>query len=190
MSAARRPAAFLDRDGTIVRDTEYLRDPDAVELLPGAAQAIASLNARNIPVIVVTNQSGIARGLITEAEYRAVAARLDQLLAEFGAHVDATYFCPHLPEISGPCECRKPGLLLYRRAIEEHGLDARTSAFFGDRARDVAAAAVLGGRGYLIPSDSTTGDDLAAAVGAVQQATTLGEAIHDAFGVTPMPDRR
>lgn len=187
---ARRPAAFLDRDGTIIRDTEYLRDPADVELIPGAAQAIASLNAANIPVIVVTNQSGIARGLISEGEYRAVAARVDQLLAEFGALIDATYYCPHLPEISGPCECRKPGVLLYRRAIEEHRLDAAASAFFGDRARDVAAAIVLGGRGYLIPSDATTGEDLAAAVGPVQQATTLGEAVRDAFGVTPPRDRR
>ena len=187
---AGRPAAFLDRDGTIVRDTAYLRDPADVELIPGAAHAIALLNAANIPVIVVTNQSGIARGLLTEAEYHRVAGRLDELLAAEGARIDATYFCPHLPEISGSCECRKPGVLLYRRAIADHHLDARRSAFFGDRARDVAAAEILGGLGYLIPSDATTGEDLAAAVGPVQQATTLGEAIGDAFGVTALPDRR
>lgn len=189
MTAA-RPAAFLDRDGTIIRDTEYLRDPDDVELLPGAATAIAALNAAQIPVIVVTNQSGIARGLLTVTEYHRVAARLEQQLSEWGAHIDATYFCPHLPEITGPCECRKPGVLLYRRAIADHHLDAKGSAYFGDRARDVAAAEILGGRGYLIPSDSTTGSDLAAAVGVVQQATTLGEAVRDAFGVTALPDRR
>src|ERR1043165_10137569 len=114
-----RRAAFLDRDGTIIRDTEYLRDPEQVELLPGAAAAIKRLNDAGIPVIVVTNQSGIARGLLTEQDYERVRMRVDQELAKHGARIDATYHCPHYPEITGPCDCRKPGLKFYLQAAEE-----------------------------------------------------------------------
>lgn len=185
-----RAAAFLDRDGTIIRDTEYLRDPADVELLPGVAPVIAALNAARIPVIVVTNQSGIARGLMTEADYTRVAMRLDALLAAEGARLDATYHCPHLPEISGPCECRKPGVLLYRRAMADHALDASASAYAGDRWRDIAAADAFGGRGYLVPSAATTADDRARTGGALRIVASLEEAVRDAFGVTPLPHRR
>ena len=96
-----RPAIFLDRDGTIIRDTEYLRDPDQVELLPGAAQAIKRLNDARWPVIVVTNQSGIARGLLTEQDYERVRMRVDKSIAEAaGAKIDATYHCPHHPYLT------------------------------------------------------------------------------------------
>src|SRR5689334_18340998 len=113
--AARR-AVFLDRDGTLIEDARYIRDPAVVRLLPSVAAAVARLNAAGILAIVVTNQSGIARGFLTEAEYLAVKQRVDDLLAREGAHLDAHYFCPHLPEITGPCECRKPGTRLYRQA--------------------------------------------------------------------------
>jgi HAD superfamily hydrolase (TIGR01662 family) len=86
-----RAAVFLDRDGTIVSDPGYLRDPALVVMLHGAGPAIARLNRAGLPVIVVTNQSGISRGLMTEAQYRSVAARLDHLLQSFGARIDATY---------------------------------------------------------------------------------------------------
>ncbi len=99
---------FLDRDGTIIRDTEYLSRPDDVELLPGAADAIRALNDAAVPVVVVTNQSGIARGYLSVAEYEAVAKRLDELLAARGARIDATYYCPHHPDFGGNCDCRKP----------------------------------------------------------------------------------
>src|ERR1043165_7644342 len=115
-----RRAAFLDRDGTIIRDTEYLRDPEQLELLPGAAGAIKRLNDAGWPVIVVTNQSGIARGLMTEQDYERVRMRLDRMLAAEGARVDATYHCPHHPEYTARCECRKPGTKMYRDAAAEH----------------------------------------------------------------------
>ena len=145
-----RPAAFLDRDGTLVNDPGFQRDPSTVELLPGAAAAVARLNAAGIVVIVVTNQSGIARGLITPAEYAAVERAITARFAEAGAVLDATYHCPHYPAVGGPCECRKPGSLLYRRAAEEWRLDLPASWGVGDRVSDLQPVLALGGRGVLV----------------------------------------
>ena len=145
-----RPAVFLDRDGTLIEDRHYLRDAAEVRLLPGAADTVRRLNGAGVAAVVVTNQSGIARGLLTEAEYEATMRRLDELLALEGARVDAHYHCPHLPEITGPCECRKPGPLLYRRAADDLGLDLARSWWIGDRARDVEAADHFGGQGTLV----------------------------------------
>lgn len=150
--ASLRPCVFLDRDGTIIADPGYLRDPALVDLLPGTGPAIAQLNRAGLPVIVVTNQSGISRGLLTEAEYRSVTARLDELLRPFTARIDATYHCPHAPERDGPCACRKPGLLLFERAAEDHGLDLAASWWVGDRMSDVLPAAAVGGTGLLVES--------------------------------------
>lgn len=150
----KRPAVFLDRDGTIIEDTGYLKDPARIRLLPGAAPAVARINAKGLLAIVVTNQSGIARGLLSEAEYQATERRLDELLAASGAHVDAHYHCPHLPELTGTCECRKPGTLLYRRAADRFNIDLSDSWWVGDRARDVLPAAAMGGRGILVLGDS------------------------------------
>jgi histidinol-phosphate phosphatase family protein len=143
-------AVFLDRDGTIIEDLGYPDDPDEVWLLPGAALAIGRLNQSDLFVIVVTNQSGIARGLLTTQEYMATQQRLDELLGMEGAGIDAHYFCPHLPELTGPCECRKPGTLLYRQAAERFGLDLSRSWWVGDRLRDVLPAKTFGGRGILV----------------------------------------
>lgn len=146
----RRPAAFLDRDGTLVNDPGFQRDPATVELLPGAAGAVARLNAAGLAVIVVTNQSGIARGLITPAQYDAVERAITARFAEAGARLDATYHCPHYPAIGGPCECRKPGTLLYRRAADEWGLDLEASWGVGDRVSDLEPVRELGGQGLLV----------------------------------------
>ena len=145
-----RPAVFLDRDGTLIEDRHYLRDPDQVRLLPGAADAVRRLNAAAIPAVVVTNQSGIARGLLTEADYAATAHRLDELLAARGARLDGHYHCPHLPDVTGPCDCRKPGPLLYERAARDLDLDLGASWWVGDRERDLGAADRLGGRAILL----------------------------------------
>jgi histidinol-phosphate phosphatase family protein len=186
-----RVAAFLDRDGTIIRDASYVRDPADVELLPGAADAIRRLNERNIPVIVVTNQSGIARGLLDAHDYERVRSRTNELVAAEGGHIDATYMCPHYPEITGPCDCRKPGLLLYLQAITEHGLDPRRSLFVGDRWRDVGPAAALGGRGILLDVDSTPGEDRERARReSVETAHSLGEAVQRFLAALPAPDLR
>jgi D-glycero-D-manno-heptose 1,7-bisphosphate phosphatase len=184
----RRAAAFLDRDGTIIHDVDYLRDPDGVRLLPGAAAAIGRLNAGRVPVLVITNQSGIARGLMTVADYERVRTRLDEVLAAEGARIDATYYCPHHPDFTGPCECRKPGTLLYRRAAEEHNVDLTRSVYLGDRWRDVAAGLSLGGRVVLVPSPSTPAEDLRRAKVEAEMATDLEQAV-DRWLRTVAPER-
>jgi phosphoribosylglycinamide formyltransferase 1 len=145
-----RPAAFLDRDGTIIQDVGYITDPAAVRLLPGAGAGVRLLNQHGIAAVVVTNQSGIARGLLTLDEYFTIEHRVSHLLAREGAHLDAQYFCPHLPELTGPCACRKPGPLLYREAAERFTIDLGDSWWVGDRVRDVLPAEIFGGRGILV----------------------------------------
>src|SRR2546429_620821 len=114
-------AVFLDRDGTIVEDPGFLHEPAKVRLLPGAAAAIRRLNDAGWLVATVSNQSGIARGLYDAAAYAAVQRRVVELLAAHGARLDGAYFCPHHPEITGPCECRKPGVRLFRGAAAALG---------------------------------------------------------------------
>jgi D-glycero-D-manno-heptose 1,7-bisphosphate phosphatase len=175
-----RPAVFLDRDGTIIEDTDFVRDPVAVRLRDGAAASIRRLRDAGFVVVVVTNQSGIARGLLTEADYAAVHARMRELLDDAGARLDAAYMCPHHPDLTGPCACRKPGTLLHRRAAEEHGLDLRASWWVGDRLRDVLPARELGGHGLLIrgteaPADSfPTVADLAEAADLILRHVSPG----------------
>ena len=155
-----RPAVFLDRDGTLIRDEHYLADADRVVPIAGAAEAIATLRAAGFAIVVITNQSGLARGLITPAQYDAVRARTDALFAAAGAPLEATYMCPHHPSLTQPCDCRKPGLGLYMRAVRELGLDLRRSILIGDRWRDIAAAAPLGARGILVPNAATPPEEV------------------------------
>ncbi len=168
MTDAPRPAVFLDRDGTINVERDYLSDPDQLELIPGAAEAIAACNAAGLPVIVVTNQSGIARGMFDEERFHEITARLGELLAERGARVDATYYCPHHPEHGGAryaraCECRKPQPGMLVRAAREHGLGTTRSWIVGDSLRDLEAGAAVGARGILVATGK----------GAVQYASAL-----------------
>lgn len=169
-------AVFLDRDGTIVEDAHYLSSPDQLRLIDGAAKAIARINSLLIPVIVVTNQSGIGRGRFPVQDYESVRVRLDQLLAERGARIDATYYCPHAP--SEACECRKPGLLLFRRAAEEiPGVDLSRALYIGDRMRDIQPGLALGGDAVLVPSRETPPADTLAAVERARVAPSLGTAL-------------
>jgi D-glycero-D-manno-heptose 1,7-bisphosphate phosphatase len=168
MGDARRRAVFLDRDGTIVDDPApgFLHEPGKVRLLPGAGHAIHQLNDAGWLVVTVSNQSGIARGLYDAAAYAAVQRRLVELLAPHAARLDAAYYCPHHPDVTGPCECRKPGVQLFHDAEAALGLDLARSYWVGDRVSDVAPARTLGGRALLV----TTGQ------GATQQgqARALG----------------
>ena len=175
--SAPRPAAFLDRDGTVIADTHYVARPEQVELLPGAAKAIARLNARGVPVIVVSNQSGIARGYFTYEEHERVQAQVEALLAVAGARIDAVYICPHHPGAGDACECRKPGTLLFRRAIAEHDLEPARSWFVGDRWRDVAPAEALGGRAIMVPGPETPPAERARAAEQGIIAHTLSAAV-------------
>ncbi len=147
-----RRAVFLDRDGTIVDDPGYLHKPEQVKLLTGAAEAIRRLNTAGYLVVVVTNQSGIARGLYTVADYRAVEKRLGELLAAKGggARIDASYFCPHHPQAPEPCACRKPRTKLFHDAQAALGIDFSRSWWVGDRLSDVQPARTLGGKGILV----------------------------------------
>jgi histidinol-phosphate phosphatase family protein len=138
--AARAPV-LLDRDGTIIVDTHYPRDPALVQFLPGAAEALRELNRLGHPLAVVSNQSGVGRGLVTRAEADAVHARFLELLAEAGVAVGGVYYCFHAPEAG--CACRKPRPGLLTRAVRELGLGA-PRFMVGDKPGDVAAGARAG----------------------------------------------
>jgi D-glycero-D-manno-heptose 1,7-bisphosphate phosphatase len=162
-----RPAAFLDRDGTIMAERGYLADPGGVELIPGAARALAELKAAGYALIVVTNQSGIARGFYGDSEFHDVQDELEAQLAEEGVTLDATYFCPHHPDFSGPCDCRKPGLALFLEAAETHHLDLTLSIWIGDRPGDVIPGTKLGGRTFLVRTGYGTEHETTVPVGTV-----------------------
>ncbi len=135
-------AFFLDRDGTINKDTGYVGSPDKLELMPQAAEGIRRMNEAGYLVIVVSNQSGVARGYFSEQDMNAVNTRLNEMLGEYGAHIDAFYCCPHLKEgvikeYAVDCGCRKPKTGLFERAIRDFGLNAAECFACGDRARDV-----------------------------------------------------
>ena len=169
---------MLDRDGTIIPDRAYTRDPDDVTLLPGAAAAIRRLAAAGFPSIIITNQSGIARGLISLAQYAAVRKRLEELLAAEGAVLVDTFTCPHHPDVTGPCPCRKPATGLYERAAAMYDLDLSRCFFIGDKARDIIPAIAFGARGVLVRSTNTNDDDLAHADSAKQPVvSSLTEAV-------------
>lgn len=180
-----RRALFLDRDGTVNREVDYLARVEDLELLPGAAEAIARANAAGWLVVVYTNQSGVARGLLTEADLAAIHTELDRRLGAVGGRVDRYESCPHHPEIGEPpyrsdCTCRKPlpGMLLDAAAALD--IDLAASAAVGDSVRDLDAARAAGvpdrylvetGKGAdqragLAPDDRLV-PDLAAAVARV-----------------------
>jgi len=147
-AAARRRAAFLDRDGTICEEMGYVNHVDRLRVFPFAAAAIRRLNEAQIPVVVVTNQSGVARGIFPESLVHEVHRRLVAELASGGARVHAIYFCPHKSEEA--CECRKPNPGLLERAAKEHSLDLAASWTVGDRYADLEMAHATGGRGILV----------------------------------------
>jgi D-glycero-D-manno-heptose 1,7-bisphosphate phosphatase len=172
-----RAAVFLDRDGTVNVDTGFVSRAADVALIPGAARAIARLNAARVPVVIVTNQSGLGRGIMRTADYVAVRDRVAELLRDqAGAHVDATYECPHDPRL-GECACRKPGTALFARAARDLDLALDRSWYVGDRWRDIAPALELGGEGILVPGASTPDDDLRTAHKRAHVADTLGEVV-------------
>lgn len=151
----RRPSVvFIDRDGTLIHDAHYISDPALVRLLPGASEVVARLNAEKIPVVLVSNQSGIGRGYFSKDEYEKVRARFEELLGAAGGRIDATYICPHSSEAR--CICRKPRRELFEQAIREHQLDQSSLVFIGDRWRDVEPFLFYeGARGAMVPSEMT-----------------------------------
>ena len=168
-------AVFLDRDGTIIRDVSYLSRPDEVELLDGAAEAIARINAALVPAVIVTNQSGIGRGYFSVADYERAEEHLNALLSERGARIDATYYCPHVPEDN--CRCRKPGTLLFERAGADLGVDLRNALFIGDRFRDIEPGLHLGAKAVLVAALETPADEIARARESARVADSLSVAL-------------
>jgi D-glycero-D-manno-heptose 1,7-bisphosphate phosphatase len=156
VAATGRPAVFLDRDGTICEEMGYLNHISRVHVFPFVAEAIARLNRAGLPVVVVTNQSGVARGIFPEALVTQVQARIESELAACGARIDAFYYCPHIKDDA--CDCRKPLPGMLERAAREHALDLSRSVVVGDRYVDVALAHAVGALGVLVQSGFGRGD--------------------------------
>lgn len=144
------PALFLDRDGTLIEDPGYINHPDSVRLLPGVAEALVRARDAGFQLIVVTNQSGIARGLITGEQLDAVHDRIGHLLAEHGAFIDAWAHCPHLPDAD--CDCRKPRAGLHQALAKALDIDRTASWCIGDRLSDLLPAQTLGSGAILVMS--------------------------------------
>ena len=181
MRSSVRPttAVFLDRDDTIIRDLGYLSDPRDIDIMPGAAEAIRVLNESGIPAIIITNQSGIARGFFKEETLEAIHNRLKTLLDGQGSRIDAIYYCPHHPdgiikEYRLACTCRKPqpGLLL--RAAQDFGLDLMHCYLVGDKPIDIETIHKVGGKGILVG----TGNDITLKPRADFMAANLKDAVH------------
>lgn len=140
-----RKAAFFDRDGTINVNFGHVYKPEDLEFVPGIPEKIAEYNRESIPVIVVTNQAGIAKGLYTEEDMHHFHAYMNERLQkEYHAHIDAFYFCPHHPDFTGSCDCRKPKPGLFLRAAEELDIDLKRSVMYGDKETDRIAAEQAG----------------------------------------------
>ncbi|CAN5670579.1 N/A [soil metagenome] len=183
-----RPAiVFLDRDGTIIEDMHFISRPDDVRVLPGAAEAIARLNRGGIPVVVVTNQSGIGRGYFGPEEYERVNERISAELAKAEAHIDAVYHCPHAPRGDDPCPCRKPGTALFAEALAKFGISGSRAAFVGDKVRDVSPALPFGGTGYLLVTPVTSAEDVEWAEREARTVASLSEAVDRMLGLTHPP---
>lgn len=141
---------FLDRDGTLNEDPGYLRSASELRLLPGVGASLARLKSAGARLVVVTNQSGVARGLLTLKDLEAIHARLEGLLEQCDAGLDAIYFCPHHPDDG--CRCRKPATGMIDRARSELQVDLRKAYVIGDHARDIQLAKAVGARSILVTS--------------------------------------
>jgi len=148
-------AVFLDRDGTMIEEVGYLRRVEDLAIFPWTVDAVRALNRAGLPIVVVTNQSGIARGLYDEAALDAIHREISSALAAGGASIAAYYYCPHHPDgvvaaYARTCECRKPARGLVDRAVRDLDLDPARSFVVGDSWRDVGLARAVGARGVLV----------------------------------------
>lgn len=163
-------AILFDRDGTLVIDVPYNGDPELVRPVPGAAEVLAELRRDGVPTGVLTNQSGIARGLLDRAQVDAVNARVEELLGPF----DVWEICPHGPEDG--CACRKPAPGMLFAAARRLGVAADRLGFIGDIGADVDAARAAGARGVLVPTPVTRAEEVEAAdlvAGSLAEAVAL-----------------
>jgi D,D-heptose 1,7-bisphosphate phosphatase len=162
---------FIDRDGTLIKERDFISDIGQVELIPGAAKALRILRQLGIKTVVVSNQSGVARGLLTESQVRLVNNHILRLLRKEGAEPDAVYYCPHHPAYGGQkyrrnCNCRKPATGMIKRAQKELSLSANSSYVIGDKLSDMELANKMKFKGILLKTGygkqeiSATGDRL------------------------------
>jgi len=154
---ARRPAAFLDRDGVLNVDHGYVHRPEQLEWITGAPESVRLLNEAGYYVLVITNQSGVARGFFDEAAVKSFHAHMQNVLAGKGAHIDAFYYCPHHPEgtvkaFTMACTCRKPRIGMLEQAAREWPIDIAESFFIGDKDADMTAASAFKVRGTKFDS--------------------------------------
>lgn len=150
-----RIAVFMDRDGTITEEMGYLKEPEKLKLIPRSGEAIRLLNEKGILTIVVSNQSGVARGYFTEKTVRETHQKLKKLLAEKGAYLDGIYYCPHHPEFGPPkyrkdCNCRKPKPGMLEKAAKKFNLDLKKCYVIGDKVDDIKLPQNVGAKGILV----------------------------------------
>jgi D-glycero-D-manno-heptose 1,7-bisphosphate phosphatase len=167
----KQKAIFLDRDGTINRHIGFLRKPEELELLPGAAEAVKRINASGYLAVVITNQPVIARGEVTTEQLQIIHNKLETLLGREGAYIDGLYYCPHhpdkgfegeVPELKIECDCRKPKPGLILKAAQDFNIDLQSSWMIGDGKNDIGAGKNAGCKTTLIGGDQTIGADLTA----------------------------
>lgn len=159
----KRPAVFIDRDGTVNEQMGYINHPSRFKLLPGTAQAIGLLNRNEILAIIVSNQSGVARGYFPFELVKEVNTLMERCLAEEGARIDGIFFCPHhprgvVPEFTRACDCRKPDIGLFTQACRAFDIDMTRSYMVGDRYQDIETAERAGVKGILVKTGYGMGD--------------------------------
>jgi histidinol-phosphate phosphatase family protein len=145
-------AVFLDRDGTIAYDVPYCSKPEDFKLMPTVPEAIRLLNSKKYKVIVITNQSGIARGYFTVETLAQIHNKMRNDLEKQGAFIDAVYYCPHHPD--DKCDCRKPNTGLFLKAIKEHEVETLSSSIIGDMQLDIDSGKKLGCKTVLVTPDN------------------------------------
>ncbi len=161
--AGRNVAVFLDRDGTINYDPGYLGDPDKVKLLPGVGEGIAKLKKEiGAKIIVISNQSGITRGLISDSDVQAVNSKINELLKKYGTEIDAFYYCPYHPEFDSPekTKCRKPSPEMILKAANDFDIDLAKSYMMGDMITDVEAGINAGTKTVLLTFNKEESENL------------------------------
>lgn len=141
-------ACFLDKDGTIVEDPHYMVDESQLKIIPGAIESIKRLRELGFKIIVVTNQSQVGRGMITEDKLKSIMNRMDEMFRNKGAIIDRIYYCPHHPDIG--CSCRKPSSLLFEQAKKDFDIDFTKSYLIGDLYSDILAAKKIGCKSILV----------------------------------------
>lgn len=158
LAPLRRKAVFLDRDGTLIRDVNYLCRVDQIEMIPGVAEALRLLHSAGFKLVMITNQSSVARGYLSENLLHEIHHVIEARLEREGASLDAIYYCPHHPTagigaLRMVCECRKPKTGMIDRAVSELGLDLKLSFMVGDQLTDMELASAVGARGILLDAE-------------------------------------